>query len=60
MRLTKVAGPASEIVVTVIAINMAAGQVSTTCPAPNRHIFMAWKEVTGTQMSIAAKMAQAR
>ena len=60
IRLAKVAGPASEMVVTMIAINMAAGQVSTTWPDPNRHSCMAWKVVTAAQMSIAAKTAQVR
>ena len=36
-RLANVAGPSAEIVATMIAMNMAAGQVSTTWPAPNRH-----------------------
>ena len=60
MRLAKVAGPAMVTVETVIAMNIAAGQVRTTCPAPKRHSWTAWNAVIAAQISIAAKTLQAR
>ena len=60
IRLANVAGPAAEIVATMIAMNMAAGQVSAMCPAPNRHSWNACNEVIAAQINIAAKTLQVK
>ena len=60
IRLANVAGPPAEIAVTMIAMNMAAGQVSTTWPAPNRPRCIACRAVMAAQISIAAKTLQVR
>ena len=36
IRVANIAGPAAVIVVTMIAMNIAAGQASAMCPEPNR------------------------
>ena len=59
-KLAKVAGPAAGIVATMIAMNIAAGQVSTMWPAPNRHSWNDCKVVIAAQISIAAKTLQVK
>ena len=59
-RLAKVDGPAAEIVATMIPMNSAAGQVSTMCPAPNRHIWNACSAVIAALISSAAKTLQVK
>ena len=59
-RLAKVPGPALEIVATMIAMNIAAGQASTMWPAPKRRSWNACSAVIAAQISIAAKTPQAR
>ena len=59
-RLMNVAGPAAEIVVTMIAMNSAAGQESTIWPAPNRQNWNAWRAVIAALISSAAKTLQIR
>ena len=44
----------------MIAMNIAAGQESTTWPAPSRRSWSAWMVVIAAQISIAAKTLHVR
>ena len=60
MRLANVPSPAVEIVTTMIAMNIAAGQASAMWPAPNRRSWNACSAVMTAQVIIAAKTPQVR
>ena len=60
IRLANVAVPAAVMVVTMIAMNIAAGHESTTWPAPNRRSWNACSVVIAAQISMAAKTLQVR
>ena len=58
--VANVDGPADETVATMIAMNSAAGQVSTTWPAPNRQAWNACNAVIAALITSAAKTDQVR
>ena len=59
-KLANVAGPAAEVVATMIAMNSAAGQVSTMWPAPKRQNRIACTAVITEVISSAVKTPQVR